>query len=266
MVFYARYRQGSGEAGNVGAERIKHLVFRQQALSGVTRVRNPLPAQGGVEPESAAHAKLHAPFHIQEPDRAIIADDYRKMVLNNFQDRVQQAVATLSWMGAWLEVDVSIDPQANQRDVAGLVEEVEAFLYPRRRIGHLLRVTLPQYVSLEVNMVVCVKSGSLMAHVRQELLDLFSSRVRTNGKRGFFHPDNFTFGSELALSRMIAVAKTIEGVENVDVTRFQRRGRGDVGELAAGVMRFGPLEIPRLDNDPARPEFGRLTLEVRGLR
>jgi hypothetical protein len=266
MSYYARYRQGNGQAGNVGAERIKHIVYRRQAVSGISRVRNPLPAQGGVEPESAAHAKLHAPSNFQQPTRAIIADDYRELVKSSFGDRIQQAVATLSWMGAWFEVDVSVDPKADQPDIKGLLQEIEAYLYPRRRIGHLLRVSLPQYVSLEVDMTVCVRSGFLRAHVRQELLELFSSRVRANGELGFFHPDNFTFGSELALSRIIAAAKTIEGVENVDVTRFERRGRGDAGEWAAGVMRFGPLEIPRLDNDPVRPEFGRLTLDVRGLR
>jgi hypothetical protein len=102
----------------------------------------------------------------------------------------------------------------------------------------------------------------LAAHVREALLERFSSRALKDGSKGFFHPDHYSFGSRLSLSRLVAAARQVEGVENVDVTRFERYGRGASGELEAGVMFFGPLEIPRLDNDPMRPEFGRLHLTI----
>jgi hypothetical protein len=68
------------------------------------------------------------------------------------------------------------------------------------------------------------------------------------------------------LSRLIATAKTIRGVENVDITRFHKLHQGDQGEIENGVMTFGPLEIPRLDNDPLRPENGHFCLDMRGTR
>jgi hypothetical protein len=34
----------------------------------------------------------------------------------------------------------------------------------------------------------------------------------------------------------------------------------------SGILRFSPLEIPRLDNDPAVPENGRLTVTMTGGR
>src|SRR5262245_29459238 len=58
----ARYRVGNGEAGNVGAETISHIVFRQTQNSGISlRPRNPLPARGGIDPEPMVEAKLLAP-------------------------------------------------------------------------------------------------------------------------------------------------------------------------------------------------------------
>jgi hypothetical protein len=86
------------------------------------------------------------------------------------------------------------------------------------------------------------------------------------GKRGFFHPDNMTFGQGIYLSQVVAAAQAVEGVESVGVTRFERLYEGPNGEIAAGVLLLGPLEIARLDNDPGFPERGRLTLKLEGGR
>ena len=47
--FQARYRLGNGSAGNVGSDTLAHAVTNVQ---GVVAVRNPLPATGGVDPET----------------------------------------------------------------------------------------------------------------------------------------------------------------------------------------------------------------------
>jgi len=77
--FTAIYRVGCGVAGNVGYEAITHLVLRDIKLDGVSiTIRNPLPAQGGVDPESIAEAKLFAPHDFHDPakiERAITASE-----------------------------------------------------------------------------------------------------------------------------------------------------------------------------------------------
>ncbi|QMV21055.1 hypothetical protein GQS52_03875 [Streptomyces sp. SCUT-3] len=50
------------------------------------------------------------------------------------------------------------------------------------------------------------------------------------------------------------------------VTRLRRLFRGDDGELDAGLLRTGPLEVAQCDNDPDRPENGRLKLVIGGGR
>ena len=55
--FYATYRVGGGIAGNVGADSIVRVVFRQGLHSIIRSVRNPLPATGGRDAESLAGLK-----------------------------------------------------------------------------------------------------------------------------------------------------------------------------------------------------------------
>jgi hypothetical protein len=266
--FFASYRVGNGTRGNVGAEAITHLVPRNMQLSGgITGVRNPLPAHGGTEPEPIAEAKLFAPFAFRKDlQRAITADDYAQLVQRDFKESVQRAAATLSWTGSWYEAQVSIDPFGAEEVGQGVLNDIECRLGRYRRIGHDLNVTPAQYVALDVEMIVCVLPHYLRGHVEAALLDVFSVRVLPGGKRGFFHPDNLTFGEGIYLSQLVAAAQAVTGVESVTVTRLQRHDAGDNGELDKGVLPLGPLEVARLDNDPDFPEHGRLMLDVRGGR
>jgi hypothetical protein len=54
------------------------------------------------------------------------------------------------------------------------------------------------------------------------------------------------------------------GVEWVDTVRFQRWGQPARGELSAGYIQLGRLEIARLDNDPNLPENGRMEMIMEG--
>jgi hypothetical protein len=90
--------------------------------------------------------------------------------------------------------------------------------------------------------------------------------VRSDGRRGFFDPDNFTLGQPVYLSQIYAAALAVPGVAWVQATTFRRFGRSDAGELAAGVLRVQRLEIAQLASDPSFPERGRLTLTMRGGR
>jgi hypothetical protein len=89
--------------------------------------------------------------------------------------------------------------------------------------------------------------------------------------RGFFHADNFTFGQPVYLSQIVATAMAVSGVRWIDTasgkgkpTRFQRWGEPAHGELAQGQIDMGRLEIARCDNDPSRPENGRLVFIMEG--
>jgi hypothetical protein len=79
-----------------------------------------------------------------------------------------------------------------------------------------------------------------------------------------FHPDNFSFGEAVYLSRIVAAAQAVEGVEAVWALKFQRMGVPDAAALENGVIPIGRLEIAQLANNPNFRERGRLTLEAGG--
>jgi hypothetical protein len=262
--FRARYRTGNGVAGNVGAEAISHIVLKNK-LGVQLLPRNPIAAAGGIEPEATDQVRLFAPYAFRaDLQRAITAEDYA--VLAQRHPGVQRAMAVLRWTGSWYEVNVAIDPKDQAQAPERLLDEVECLLRPFRRIGHDLRVTAAKYVPLDVELKVCVKPGYLSAHVKADLLDLFSTHVLPDGRLGFFHPDNLTFGSGIMVSKIVALAQSVTGVENVMVSRLQRYREPPGRELADGILPVGPLEIPRLDNDLNSPENGKIDFKMMGGR
>lgn len=270
MAFHAEYRIGSGRAGNVGAEAIAHICPRSspsQPLEGITRIRNPMPALGGTELEPIAEVKLFAPHAFRKTlQRAITAEDYAAIVQREFPTKVQRAAARLRWTGSWHEVLVAIDPMGQEEADPDLLNAITGLLHRYRRIGHDLVVKSAHRVPLDIGIRVCVLPHYLRGHVKAALLDLFSNRLLSNGKPGFFHPDNLTFGEGIYLSHLVAAAQGIEGVESVQVTKLQRMGELPNQEIENGILPLGPFEIARLDNDPSLPENGKLVLDVRGGR
>lgn len=264
----ATYRVGNGTRGNVGAEAISHFVFRKPTSGSKPRVRNPMPAQGGVDPEPFSEAKLFAPMTFRgQLERAVTADDYALLAQRSAPAKIQRAAAApLRWTGSWYEVSVAIDPFGSEVLDQNLREEVEGYLYRYRSIGRDLRVRAANYVPLEVVMSVCVLPHYLRALIEAELLDLFSNRTLSAGKLGFFHPNNVSFGEGIYLSKLVALAQSVTGVESVRVTTLQRLFEAPNQEIENGILPLGPLEVSRLDNDRNFPERGKLFLDVRGGR
>ena len=98
------------------------------------------------------------------------------------------------------------------------------------------------------------------------MLDAFSNRLLPNGQSGFFYPDNLSFGGGIYLSKLLAAAQRVAGVESVCVTKLERLYGGPNGEIAAGVLPLGAFEIARLDGDPSFPEHGQISFDLRGGR
>jgi predicted phage baseplate assembly protein len=227
-----------------------------------------LPAYGGIDPEPVAEAKLFAPSSFRkELRRAITADDYVQLVQREFAGQVQRAAATLQWSGSWYEVLIAIDPLGSEDADPALLHRIAGMLHRYRRIGHTIAVRPARYVSLAIELNVCVKPHYLRGHIKAALLDILSNRMLPNGRRGFFHPDNLSFGGSIALSKLIAAAQAVEGVASVEVTRLQRQFDPPNDEFKyTGVLSLGPLEVARLDNDPNYPEHGQLVLNIGGGR
>ena len=113
-------------------------------------------------------------------------------------------------------------------------------------------------------MSVCVKPDYFRSDVKRALLEVFSNRILPDGRRGVFHPDNFSFGQPVYVSRLYAAAQAVSGVASVHISMFQRQGEPDAKPLDDGKLSLGRLEIARLDNDPNFPERGVFFLNLAG--
>jgi predicted phage baseplate assembly protein len=226
-------------------------------------VRNPLPAFGGVEPESSARVKAAAPVAFRRGlERAVTEDDYAKLAERI--PGVARAVATFRWTGSFYTVFVAVD-RVGGADVDDAFRAlVTDALEPYRIAGYDLEVNGPIDVPLDVSIDVCVAREHFRADVEAAVLDALSSKLRADGSLGFFHPDRFSFGQPLYVSALYAAVMAVEGVDGANVTRLQRWGRTAAGELAQGYVPAGRLEILRLDNDPDAQENGVLSLELGG--
>jgi hypothetical protein len=268
-VFGADYRTGNGSVGNVGAESITHIVFRDKFPNGVQfiNIRNPFPACGGTDAEPIAEAKLFAPSTFRKTlQRAITPQDYADIVLRDFSHKVQRAAAQLRWAGSWYEMIVAIDRLGSESADDELIAEIKQHLNRYRRIGHDLIVKPARYISLEITLCVCVLPHFQRGHIKAELLKIFSDRLLPNNKKGLFHPDNLSFGDGIYLSRLVAAAQAIAGIESVQVTQLERQFEGPNDEVKNGILPLGPFEIARLSNDLNYPENGNLILDIRGRR
>ncbi|PVZ08204.1 putative phage baseplate assembly protein [Actinomycetospora cinnamomea] len=248
-----RWRRGNGTAGNVGAGAIDRV---RGTFPAITAVRNPLPAQGGTDPEPMALARRLGPHTLRATrERAVIPADYAELAAA--VPGVDRAAAQRRWTGSTVVIDVAIDPVGVPVAPPELLRRVDARLHRYRRIGHDVVVRSARTVSLHLALRVCARPERLRAHVEVALRAAL---------RALFAPDRASFGDPVVLSTVVAAAAAVPGVESVVVTRLERLHEGDRGERAEGLLRLGPFEVARLDADPARPDHGILDLVVDGAR
>jgi predicted phage baseplate assembly protein len=257
----AHYRIGNGPAGNVGHDAIAHVFTRE---ARITAVRNPLAAQGGCAPEAVEHVRLMAPWAFHTQERCVTAADY--VAVAQRHPEVQQAAATLRWSGSWYTAFVAVHRRDDLPVDAAFRDEMLAFMARFRLAGHDLEIVPPRFAPLDIALTATLAPDHFGSTVRQALRETFSRVDLPNGRRGFFHPAHFPFGQPVYLSPLVTAAMQVPGVVQVRVTRFQRWGRPDRGELAAAQIPIGPLEIARLDSDAAAPENGTITFTVEGGR
>ncbi|MCP4047396.1 MAG: putative baseplate assembly protein [Gammaproteobacteria bacterium] len=258
--FSADYRIGNGSSGNVGLESIAHIVSNDGRL---LRVSNPMPAQGGVDPENGEQIKRDVPEAFRQQERAVTPKDYAEVTA--LHNDVQKAAASFRWTGSWHTVFITTDRKGGKAVEEEFEEEILDHVERYRMAGYDLEVDGPRYVPLELAMTVCAHPDYFRADVRAALMRIFSKGWLEDGRPALFHPDNFTFGQPVYLSELYSAAQSVQGVASVVIDRFQRlRAPDDLQPLEDGVLTLERLEIARLDNDPNFPERGVIQLDVGG--
>ncbi len=265
--FEAVYRIGNGAAGNVGRDTLTHIVYTSGA--GILGIRNPIAASGGVNPETREDVRTYAPQAFRVQERAVTEDDYETIAQRH--PDVQKAYARRRWTGSWHTLFIAIDLFDGLEVTDAFEAEMVRFFDRYRMAGRDIEIVQPQYVSLDIALNVCIREGYRASDIYNELTDLFSAGFRRNGSRGYFHPDNFTFGVPVYLSPIVDLASSVAGVSRLTVSPeadmpgvFKRWGEPQRTEIDDGVIAVGEDEIVRCMNDPNRPEHGRIEFHIGG--
>lgn len=268
-AFLATYRIGNGVAGNIGALSLAHLVTNDASvignLSGLASCWNPLPAAGGTEPETIEEVKQFAPVAFRTQERMVVPADYEEFSKKSRTD-IQHTATTLRWTGSWRTAFLTIDRFGGMDVDAVFEKDLRNRLEKYRLAGFDLEVDSPLPVSLEIEMKVCVNANFFASDVKAALLEVFSNRLLPNGRKGIFHPDNFSFGQAVYLSPLYAAAQSVQGVDSLKITKLMRQGDTNNDAVANGKLLLGRREIARLDNDRNFPEHGVFTLIMIGGR
>lgn len=262
MRISARGRFGGGLEGNIGALALAHLVLPTGQAQRRIKVSNPLAAAGGAAPEPASQVRIRAPVAFRRQERAVTAQDYADAALRH--PGVANAVAVPMWTGAWQTILLYIDRNGGLALDKPFAHDLLRHMEHFRLIGFDIALREAKTVALDLEFLVCVTPDALRSTVAAALRAAL--QPGSGDRRGFFHPDNFSFGSPLYLSKLIAAMMAVEGVQSVTPRRFQRFGYQAAGELAAEVIQPAALEVLQLADDPNFPERGRLGLDMGGGR
>jgi hypothetical protein len=258
--FLARYRVGGGPRGNVGSQAIRHVVLdpalgHRLAAAGaaVEGARNHLPAAGGSHPVSAEYARIYAPDRIHTSgfqERCVTEQDSARLARDH--PEVRRAVARHRWDGGGRSVELYVQRQGGLPLDAAFEARLRDWLRDKLLAGWDLALRPPRWVPLDVEVAVWIDPGEQVERIYRRFAE-----DRTGAGGGpIFDPDLFDFGQPVYLSRITSALLAVPGVRDVRVDAFHRWGRPPAGEREAGYVPIGPLEMPRLDNDPDAPQRG----------
>ena len=257
-------RFGFGAGGNIGTGALAHVVVPVAKQGATLSVTNPLPARGGAAPELSSSVRINAPQVFRRPERAVTAADYAEVATRHSD--VLNAVAIPRWTGAWQTMLVYVDRKGGAPVDKAFRRTLLAHIERYRLMGFDVALRGALAAPLDLELLVCAKPGELRSAVAARVRNALRPSGGTTGMPGFFHADNFTFGSPLYLSKLMATVMAVEGVQSVTPKKFRRLGKLPQNELSDGVIRPGDFEVLQLEDDPSFPERGRLSLIMGGGR
>ena len=190
-----------------------------------------------------------------EPLRAVRDEDYRE-IAERLLPWVQRAGATARWTGSWLTEFATADPLGAFFLSEERRTELENTLDCVRQVGREVYVRDPVYVNLDLQVKICVAASAYPGQVEERVIDTLT------GPEGFFHPDNFTFGTPLRRAALEAAIQTVPGVRGVEEMCLRARGLTSLVPFTDMSFDVADNRILRLQNDPRFPERGSLIVRT----
>ncbi len=265
-VVHCEYQVGGGVAGNVGANTLIYFKPLSGALaSAIDELWNPFDVTDGRDAEPPEKVLRNAPEAYRERQlRAITIADYIRRVEE--VPGVARAVARYAWTGSWRTVRICVDPQGTTTLDPSLRQAVAQHLEAVRLIGEDLEIRPPRFVPLAIEVSLCLHSDFWLQDVRFVLEQEFSDGYTPDGWRGFFHPDEWTFGQPLHRSQIEGRLQAITGVEHVIEIKMRRFHDATPAVAAPPILEVAFDEIIEARNDPDHQELGAIRFDIQGGR
>ncbi len=259
----ATWRTGLPLDGNIGRDRLVHVVPTTPQATKIASVWNPFDADDAQDPEPPSEIRRNAPeAYRQHQLRAVTLADY--VARAQEVDGVQRAAASYLWTGSWRTVRITIDPRGSELLEPALAEAVASHLEPLRLIGEDLEIRPPSYVPLRIELTVCLREDVWPEDVRFAILEELADGYTADGRLALFNPDSWTFGKPLYESELAGRLRRISGVEHIArlvITRWDAASPGD-----GRFVEVAPNEIISVRNDPDHMERGFIELVIEGGR
>ena len=260
-VVQCSYQIGKGPDGNIGADTLRN--YDKGSFQKIVKVWNPIDAIDGRAPEPVEEIIRRVPD-------AYRARQLRAVTLNDYEDRaeelkeVSRASARYAWTGSWRTVRVSIDPADTTTLTSKIKQKIARHLESVRLIGEDIEIRPPRWVPLKIVVSLCVYPHYWPEDIKFVLDQEFSEGYLSDGRKAFFHPDNWTFGQSIHKSQIIGRAQIIQGVHHVKKITMKRWNES--GTISEEVIKVKSNEIIQVRNNPDHMEEGSITFFVEGGR
>lgn len=247
----ATYRVGSGLAGRVGAGRLNALLAKP---AGVRSVTNPLPSEGGADPEPADQARRNAPASVRALGRGVSLRDLADLLVGT--GLVTEAQAIWLWNGLDRMIHITVTAPLGAPLGADVLSTLARSLDSARDTSHMLRIADSIKVPVTVR-------ASVVIDARVEKAAAVLAAVDAVVRNGL-DPNRSGLGRAVAASDIIAGCAAVPGVIGVDLDdlMFAPSAAFDPAELSRRGVQIAPdgnpvLVQPRLRLFRARPDVTR---------
>ena len=263
-AFTADYRVGNGTAGNVGADSIAHVGrpldgarssrcatrCRRAAASSRNRSRGAPPRAAGVPHARSAPSRRPTTPRSRERHAGVAARRRHAALDRQLAHRVRHRRPRRRRAADRRRSSAIAARHLDRYRMAGPRPRVRRPALRARSRSRCTSASKPDHFRSDVQ----------AAPARRAL----SNRVLPDGRRGLFHPDNFSFGQTVYLCRSSPRRTRCRASRRREVDVSSARASDDDARARRrAARRSGRLEIARLDNDPNFPERGVLRVECR---
>lgn len=232
----ARYRRGLGSAGNLLKNQVNVALSRPP---GLKEVRNPLPATGGDDPDSAEAIRRNLPLGLTTLGRVVSLSDYGDYALAF--SGVAKSRADWAWSGSKREILISVcGPQA--RAIPPTSDLATRLLKALRSAGDPatpVRIGAVTLLTFGINGTVKVDPDYRIEDVQSNVEAILRTRLSFD----FRELNQAVFPSEV-----IAWIQSIPGVLYVDLDTFTPKTGSTTAEGA--ILPAAPGTLILLDPAP----------------